>query len=53
MKSTSVIKVSTMRNVDVLNEAITCYQLATKSTPFAVSKTNAKEGTGKSMKNVL
>ena len=54
-KSTSAIKVATMKNTDDF-----CYEgkpsrATAKSTPFAVSKDewDTKEDTGKSMKNAL
>ena len=52
LKSTSVIKVATMKNTDnfcYAKEAIACNH------QFTVSKDewNTKEGTGKSMKNAL
>jgi len=52
LKSTSVIKVAAMKNADTQKKQLHAIE---KSMLFTVSKDecNIKEGTGKSMKNVL
>ena len=54
-KSTSTIKVDTMKNTDVFHFERKPSCAIAKSTPFTVSKDewNTKENTGKSMTNVL
>ena len=55
LKSTSAIKIATMKNTNDFRYERKPSRATTKSTPFAVSKDewDAKEDTGKSMKNAL
>ena len=55
LKSTSVIKIATMKNMDDFRYKGKPLCATAKSTFFAVSKDewDTKEGTGKSMKNAL
>ena len=55
LKSTSAIKIATMKNTDDFRYEGKPSRATAKSTPFAVSKDewNTKEDTGKSMKNAL
>ena len=54
-KSTSAIKVVTMKNTDDFRYEGKPSHITTKSTPFALAKDewDTKEDTGKSMKNAL
>ena len=54
-KSTSAIKIATMKNTDDFCFEGKLSRATAKSTPFAVSKDewDTKEDTGKSMKNAL
>ena len=55
LKSTSAIKIATMKNTDDFRYEGKPSRATAKSTPFAVSKNewDTKEDTGKSMKNAL
>ena len=55
LKSTSAIKIATMKNTDDFRFKGKPSRARTKSTPFPVSKDewDTKENTGKSMKNAL
>jgi len=55
LKSTSVIKVATMKSTDDFSLCKGSYDMTTKLTLFTVSKDewNTKEDTGKSLKNAL
>ena len=55
LKSTSAIKIATMKNTDDFRFEVKPSRARTKSTPFPVSKDewDTKEDTGKSMKNAL
>ena len=55
LKSTSAIKITTMKNTDGFHFEGKPSRATTKSTPFTVSKDewDTKEDTGKSMKNAL